>query len=391
MSSQLEVQQVTVRYGDFTAVEDVSMSLQTGQIGCLLGPSGCGKTTLLRAIAGFESISAGSIQLRGVPISTPRRQLPPEQRKVGMVFQDFALFPHLDVRRNIGFGLSHLNRKARRERVESMLQLVALSEYANAYPHELSGGQQQRVALARALAPNPEILLLDEPFSSLDTELRTELAAEIRELLKRNGVTAILVTHDQHEAFAMADQVTLLNRGQVAQTDTPYNLYHNPGNEFVAEFIGQGTMITVTVNAAGEMNDGLGVLDRGHPHWLPGEQLRLLVRPDDIEYDEGSLTSLRVVHKAFRGASYLYDLLLPDGQRVPCLTPSHVDVPLGGLLPVRFNLQHVVVFDGDCPRNCCCSPSTVIQQPDPGAIVSPPALSPAAAPSIPAPRTRRSG
>jgi iron(III) transport system ATP-binding protein len=391
MNSQLEVQQVTVRYGDFTAVEDVSMSLQSGQIGCLLGPSGCGKTTLLRAIAGFESISAGSIHLRGVPISTPRRQLPPEQRKVGMVFQDFALFPHLDVRRNIGFGLSHLTRKARRERVESMLQLVALSEYANAYPHELSGGQQQRVALARALAPNPEILLLDEPFSSLDTELRTELAGEIRELLKRNGVTAILVTHDQHEAFAMADQVTLLNRGKVAQTDTPYNLYHNPGNEFVAQFIGQGTMITVTVNAAGEMNDGLGVLDRGHPHWLPGEQLRLLVRPDDIEYDETSLTALRVVHKAFRGASYFYDLLLPDGQRVPCLTPSHVDVPLGGLLPVRFNLQHVVVFDGDCPRNCCCSPSTVIQQPNNGAIVSPPALSPAAPASISGPRARQSG
>ncbi|MDO8861192.1 ABC transporter ATP-binding protein [Haliea sp. E1-2-M8] len=391
MNNQLEVQQVTVKYGDFTAVEEVSMTLQTGQIGCLLGPSGCGKTTLLRAIAGFESISAGSICLRGTTISTAGRELPPEQRKVGMVFQDFALFPHLDVRRNIGFGLSHLPRKARRERVESMLQLVALSEYGNAFPHELSGGQQQRVALARALAPNPEILLLDEPFSSLDTELRTELAAEIRELLKRNGVTAILVTHDQHEAFAMADQVTLLNRGRVAQTDTPYNLYHNPGNEFVAEFIGQGTMISVTVNAAGEMNDGLGVLDRGHPHWQPGEELRLLVRPDDIEYEEGSHVSLRVVHKAFRGASYLYDLLLPDGQRVPCLTPSHVDIPLGGLLPVRFNLQHVVVFDGDCPRECCCSPSTVIAQQEVGEILSPPALSPAAAPSTPAPRTRQSG
>jgi iron(III) transport system ATP-binding protein len=391
MSNQLEVQQVTVRYGDFTAVEEVSMTLQSGQIGCLLGPSGCGKTTLLRAIAGFETVSAGNIYLRGVAISTPRRQLPPEQRKVGMVFQDFALFPHLNVRRNIGFGLSHLPRKERRERVEKMLQLVALSEYANAYPHELSGGQQQRVALARALAPNPEILLLDEPFSSLDTELRTELAAEIRELLKRNGVTAILVTHDQHEAFAMADQVTLLNRGRVAQTDTPYNLYHNPGNEFVAEFIGQGTMITVTVNAAGEMNDGLGVLDRGHPHWQPGEELRLLVRPDDVEHDEGSNISLRVVHKAFRGASYLYDLLLPDGQRVPCLTPSHVDIPLGGMLPVRFNLQHVVVFEGNCPRECCCAPSTVIRQQEVGEIVSPPVLSSAAVPSTPAPRTRQSG
>lgn len=345
MSSQLELRQVSVHYGEFAAVSDVSLTLESGQIGCLLGPSGCGKTTLLRAIAGFQAISSGSIFLRGEAISTPQRQLPPEQRKVGMVFQDFALFPHLNVRRNIGFGLAHLSRAERRRRVDEMLQLVSLGDCAGAWPHELSGGQQQRVALARALAPSPEILLLDEPFSSLDSELRTQLAAEVRELLMRNGVTAILVTHDQHEAFAMADSIALLQQGRVAQSDTPYNLYHNPGNEFVAEFIGQGSMISVTVNAAGELNDGLGILDRGHPHWQPGERLRLLVRPDDIEYEDGSEVQLRVVSKAFRGASYLYELLLPDGQRVPCLTPSHVDIPRGGLLPVRFNLQHVVVFD----------------------------------------------
>lgn len=345
MSSQLELRQVSVHFGDFAAVSDASMTLERGQIGCLLGPSGCGKTTLLRTIAGFQALSSGSIFLRGQVISTPQRRLPPEQRKVGMVFQDFALFPHLNVRRNIGFGLAHLSRAERGRRVDEMLHLVSLGDCAAAWPHELSGGQQQRVALARALAPAPEILLLDEPFSSLDSELRTQLATEVRELLTQNGVTAILVTHDQHEAFAMADSIALLQHGRIAQSDTPYNLYHNPANEFVAEFIGQGSMISVTVNAAGELNGGLGILDRGHPHWEPGETLRLLVRPDDVEYDESSAVHLRVVGKAFRGASYFYELLLPNGQRVPCLTPSHVDIPRGGMLPVRFNLQHVVVFD----------------------------------------------
>tara|TARA_R110002072_G_scaffold119380_3_gene252180 strand:- start:1745 stop:2815 length:1071 start_codon:yes stop_codon:yes gene_type:complete len=345
MTSQLALQQVSVNYNAFPAAVDVSFSLEQGQIGCLLGPSGCGKTTLLRAIAGFEQISTGSITLRGETISRAGAQLPPEQRKVGMVFQDFALFPHLDVQRNIAFGLDSMDRTARAQRVREMLALVELETYASAYPHELSGGQQQRVALARALAPHPEILLLDEPFSSLDSELRGQLAAEVRELLKRNGVTAILVTHDQHEAFAMADRIALLRQGRVVQLDTPYNLYHKPGSEFVAEFIGQGNIITVSVDAAGVLNDGLGRLDRGHRHWQAGQTLRLLVRPDDIEHDEGSALRLPVVSKSFRGAHYLYELALPDGQRVPCLTPSHVGINPGQPLPVRFNLQHVVIFD----------------------------------------------
>ncbi len=345
MSSQLAIDQVSVRYGDFTAVERVSMSLEPGQIGCLLGPSGCGKTTLLRAIAGFEPVASGRIVLRGEVISQRGSQLPPERRKVGMVFQDFALFPHLNVRANVGFGLSAGSRQSRSARVEEMLSLVGLGHLGKAYPHELSGGQQQRVALARALAPSPEILLMDEPFSSLDTELREQLAAEVRELLKRNNVTAILVTHDQHEAFAMADRVALLRDGQVAQLDTPYNLYHNPSSEFVASFIGQGSIISVTVNEAGELNDGLGSLDQKHRQWRAGEELHLLVRPDDIEHDELSSLTLPVVGRAFRGAHYLYEVVLPNGQHAPCLTPSHVDVPVGQRLPVRFNLKHVVVFE----------------------------------------------
>lgn len=346
MSNQLILNGVTVKYGTVVAAEDISLALERGQIGCLLGPSGCGKTTLLRAIAGFEPVAAGDITLQGKSISSTEISIPPEKRQVGMVFQDFALFPHLNIERNIGFGLTDLTREQRRQRVAEMLDLVELAPWAKSYPHELSGGQQQRVALARALAPEPDILLLDEPFSSLDSELREQLAGEVRDLLKRRDVTAILVTHDQHEAFAMADHITLLLEGRVAQSDTPYNLYHNPCNEFVAEFIGQGAIVSVQVDEHGELDHGLGPLDRSHIHWEPGDQLRLLIRPDDIAYSEHSPVQLKILAKSFRGAQYLYELALPDGQRIPCLTPSHVDMVVGALLPVQFQLQHVVVFNG---------------------------------------------
>lgn len=347
MTQQLDVSNVSIRFGDFAAIQNASLALERGQIGCLLGPSGCGKTTLLRAIAGFQSLSEGRIAVGGRTLSTAESQVSPEERRVGMVFQDFALFPHLDVSANVGFGLRHLPRRQRQAQVDRLLKMVSLAHLASARPHELSGGQQQRVALARALAPGPDILLMDEPFSSLDSELRTQLAAEVRDLLKADGVTAILVTHDQHEAFAMADSISLLHEGRINQTDTPYNLYHRPANTFVAQFIGGGSLIDVTINADGELNDRLGVLDMASQHFAPGQQLRLLIRPDDIQYDEQSEVSLRIVDRAFRGANFLYELLLPDGQRVPCLAPSHVDAAQGSLLPVRFNLQHVVIFNGN--------------------------------------------
>jgi iron(III) transport system ATP-binding protein len=347
LTSQLELHQVSVHYGAFAAVSEVSLQLESGQIGCLLGPSGCGKTSLLRAIAGFEPVFAGEIRLHGETISRPGYTLAPERRRVGMVFQDFALFPHLDIARNIGFGLHRVGRAARDQRVTELLALVGLAGLAKALPHELSGGQQQRVALARALAPSPNILLMDEPFSNLDTELREQLAGEIRELLNRNRVTAILVTHDQHEAFAMADQVTLLQHGRVAQSDTPYNLYHRPANAFAARFIGQGMLIDATVNADGELCNGLGVLGRVNGQQKPGDVVRLLVRPDDIQYVEHSPLRLAITGRAFRGAHYLYELALPDGQRVLCLTPSHVDFAVGSALPVGFDLRHAVLFDRD--------------------------------------------
>ncbi|AIO33451.1 ABC transporter family protein [Burkholderia cenocepacia] len=218
-------------------VDGLSLALPRGDIGCLLGASGCGKTTVLRAIAGFEPVRAGRIVLDGAAVATPTLDVPPERRRIGMMFQDYALFPHLSAADNVAFGLRRMPKPERRARVADMLELVGLAQSAGAYPHELSGGQQQRVALARALAPSPELLLLDEPFSNLDVDTRERLAFELREILKRTGHTAILVTHNQAEAFAIADRIGVMHEGRLAQWDTPHALHHRPASAFVADFV----------------------------------------------------------------------------------------------------------------------------------------------------------
>ncbi|HSD59639.1 MAG TPA: ABC transporter ATP-binding protein, partial [Burkholderiales bacterium] len=239
----LELRGISHAYGKQTVVQSLSLSLGRGTIGCLLGPSGCGKTTVLRCIAGFERVAAGEIRLSGQAVASPTLYLPPEKRRVGMVFQDYALFPHLSVSENVAFGLHGMPRAGRRARVEELLAVVRLAEAARKYPHELSGGQQQRVALARALAPRPDLLLLDEPFSNLDVDLRERLSLEVRDILKSQNATAILVTHDQHEAFAIADEIGIMHGGEIQQWDSAYNLYHKPVNRFVADFVGQGVFL----------------------------------------------------------------------------------------------------------------------------------------------------
>ncbi|MBP6761771.1 MAG: ABC transporter ATP-binding protein, partial [Thauera sp.] len=241
--SHLQLIDIDLAFGPHRIVHKLSFSLEKGQIGCLLGPSGCGKTTVLRCIAGFERVAAGEIRLGGEVVSTARMHLAPERRRIGMVFQDYALFPHLSVADNIGFGLRAEASTTRDARVAELLQLVGLAGQGNKYPHEMSGGQQQRVALARALAPRPSLLLLDEPFSNLDVELRERLSYEVRDIIKVAKTTAILVTHDQNEAFAVADEIGIMHEGRIQQWDTPYQLYHKPANRFVADFIGQGVFI----------------------------------------------------------------------------------------------------------------------------------------------------
>lgn len=341
----LQLEQVKQSYGQRIVIDDLSLVLEEGEIGCLLGSSGCGKTTALRCIAGFESISAGKIRLNGVCVSSAEIFIPPEQRQIGMVFQDYALFPHLDVAKNIGFGLHRLSRSERERRVEELLSVVQLTNVSKQYPHELSGGQQQRVALARALAPKPALLLLDEPFSNLDVSLREQLSLEVRDIIKKQGITAILVTHDQAEAFAIADKIGVMHQGRIQQWDTAFNLYHRPVNRFVANFIGQGAFVTGVVVDSQHVEIELGTL-KGEMsrQWNEGCLVDVLLRPDDIVHDDQSSLKATVAHKAFRGAEILYTLHLGSGVKVLALVPSHHNHKIGEKIGIKLDVDHIVAF-----------------------------------------------
>jgi iron(III) transport system ATP-binding protein len=339
----LDVENLSHAYGEHVVVHAISFSLSRGAIGCLLGPSGCGKTTVLRCIAGFESARSGVIRLAARTVSAPDVMVPPEERRIGMVFQDYALFPHLKIAENIAFGLHRLARQERSARVRELAELVRLTAVLQKYPHELSGGQQQRVALARALAPRPELLLLDEPFSNLDVDLRERLSLEVREIIKASGATAILVTHDQHEAFAMADEIGILHDGSIQQWDSAYNLYHRPANRFVADFIGQGVFLPARALDAQRIEIELGVLN-GERLAHNGRRLEVLLRPDDVVHDDAAPTRAEVVHKAFRGAEILYTLRLESGRKVLALVPSHHNHAIGEHIGIRLDVDHVVAF-----------------------------------------------
>ena len=337
----LEVKNLRQAYGDHEVVADLSFSLARGSIGCLLGPSGGGKTTVLRCIAGFETPQEGEIRIAGRMVSGPGTMVAPEKRRIGMVFQDYALFPHLSVAGNIAFGLHAMAHGERAARVRKLGELVGLTAALAKYPHEISGGQQQRVALARALAPSPELLLLDEPFSNLDIDLRERLSLEVREIIKASGATAVLVTHDQQEAFAMADEIGILHEGHIQQWDAPYNLYHRPANRFVADFVGQGVFLPAKALSTGRLEIELGVLEsdaRGK------EDLEVLLRPDDVVHDDAAPTRAEVLHKAFRGAEILYTLRLESGRKVLALVPSHHNHALGEKIGIRLDVDHVVAF-----------------------------------------------
>ena len=348
----LELRAVEQKYGEQTVVRDVSFALERGSIGCILGPSGCGKTTLLRGIAGFEAVSAGEIVLDGEVVTRPGYRLAPERRRLGMVFQDYALFPHLSVDGNLRFGLRALSKRDADARVEELAALVGIGEALDKYPHELSGGQQQRTALARALAARPEVILLDEPFSNLDVDLRERLSLELREIIKASGATAVLVTHDQQEAFAIADEVGILHEGRIQQWDSAYNLYHRPINRFVADFIGQGVFLPAKVLNPRQVEIELGVLEGDIPHECRvgcdvcgrGCSADILLRPDDVVHDDDSPMQAEVVHKAFRGAEILYTLSLASGRRVLALVPSHHNHGLGEHIGIRLDVDHVIAF-----------------------------------------------
>ena len=348
----LEMKDVHKAYGKSEVVRGLSFRLQRGEIGCLLGPSGCGKTTVLRCIAGFEPLRAGEILIAGEVVSARGMTRAPEARRIGMVFQDYALFPHLHVAGNIGFGLHGLTAAEKKRRVGACIETVGLAGTANRYPDELSGGQQQRVALARALAPSPELLLLDEPFSNLDVDLRERLAMEVRQIIKEANITAVLVTHDQNEAFAIADVVGVMNAGVIEQWDSAYNLYHRPASRFIADFVGQGVFLPGSVLSSEQVKIELGVLTGNIPSACgmgcavcgKGCQVEVLLRPDDVIHDDASSLQAEVMHKAFRGAEILYTLKMESGQRLLAMVPSHHNHALGEKIGIRLDVDHVVTF-----------------------------------------------
>jgi iron(III) transport system ATP-binding protein len=350
----LAVERLSVSYpgASLPTVDGLSLHLAKGAIGCLLGASGCGKTTVLRALAGFIKPSSGTVQLAGKRLADAAGSMAPENRHIGMVFQDFALFPHLTVAGNIAFGLGRLAAAKRRERVLQMLALTNLQAEEKRYPHELSGGQQQRVALARALAPQPALLLLDEPFSSLDIELRERLSLEVRAILKATGTTAILVTHDQREAFAVSDMIGVMSHGRIEQWDSAYNLYHRPATRYVADFVGEGVFLpgtqvdSVTMEHS-HVQTELGFITPpdicAHRH-LGARPVDVLLRPDDVVHDDAAALKATVIRKAFRGAEFLYTLRLPSGSEVLALVPSHHDHGVGEAIGIRLEAEHVITF-----------------------------------------------
>jgi len=351
---------------DTPSVRGVTLGLRAGDIGVLIGPSGCGKTTLLRAVAGLEPVSNGQILVGQRVVSERGHTEPAERRRIGMVFQDYALFPHLDVGRNVGFGLQQLPRSERERRVNEVLELVGLTGAERRYPHELSGGQQQRVALARALAPKPDLLLLDEPFSNLDVDLRERLAHEVRNILKAAKATALLVTHDQLEAFAIGDAIGVMHEGQLHQWDDAYSLYHRPATRFVADFIGHGVFTPATlreVNGEVVVDTPVGTLTDVAECPLPcafeGGECDVLLRADDIVHDDAAQVKAEIIRKSFRGSEFLYTLRLASGHTLMAHVPSHHDHKVGEWIGIRAEVDHVVTFNRSCPvrhRELCQMP-----------------------------------
>lgn len=341
----IELDQITMTYpgGKSPAVQDISFKVEKGRVLALLGPSGSGKTTLLRLIAGFEMPDQGSILLDGRVVSRPGYCLPPEKRGVGMVFQDYALFPHLTVAQNVAFGLRRASASERQRRVMEVLTLVGLTGYERGYPHELSGGQQQRVALARALAPNPIVVLLDEPFSHLDPDMRARMRYEVQQILKRVGTTVVLVTHDHEEAFAMADQIAVLNEGKLEQVDTPEAVYHTPLTPFVADFVGQADFLPGTVEADGLIHTEIGLFPNeiGYPE---GTSLVVMIRPDDIHLVPDPKGSGIVVSRQFRGSENLYLISLPSGQTLHSSEHSVAVYAPGTRVDIRLTATHTVLY-----------------------------------------------
>ena len=355
MNVKITIVDAVKKYGDFTAIPDLSLEIQPGEFFTLLGPSGCGKTTLLRMIAGFNSIEGGQFYFGDRLIN----DLEPSKRNIGMVFQNYAIFPHLTVRKNVAFGLKNrkLPKDQIKEKTEAFMALMKISEYADRLPEKLSGGQQQRVALARALAIEPEVLLMDEPLSNLDAKLRVEMRTVIKEIQNRLGITTVYVTHDQEEAMAVSDRIAVMNLGVIQQIGTPKTLYQRPSNRFVATFIGRSNLMDAVVKVNGSeksivFNNGYTVKMDNLTEVTDGQKVSVSVRPEELVINStsegGSLTGT-VLYSTFLGLNTHYIVELSDGSRAEIIQESQIDdiIENGTQVNMTVKAEKINVFTED--------------------------------------------
>ncbi|CAH0526901.1 ABC transporter ATP-binding protein [Vibrio hippocampi] len=343
MTRALTIENLSCQYDSQTILEALSLQVNQGEIVCLLGASGCGKTTLLKAIAGLLPLSEGTLKLGDRVIDNGDVWTPPEQRNIGMIFQDYALFPHLTVAKNVAFGLKQYSAHEVEAIVKEMLALVHLSDFADRYPHQLSGGQQQRVAIARSLAYKPDLLLLDEPFSNIDTQVRHELIQEIRKIFKAQGVTAIFVTHSREEAFAFADKMAVMNKGVIEQYGTASELYFSPSSQFVADFLGGGSYLEATHKSSGTFETKIGDITLSDAMKLESNiACQLLLRPQHIKLYQAEESDYQVVEQQFMGDHCRY---LVDAAGMRLLATSNQALAVGDNVNLDIDSQHLVVFE----------------------------------------------
>jgi iron(III) transport system ATP-binding protein len=343
-NDKLNLQSVKIALDSKVILDDVNLKIDTGEIVSLMGSSASGKTSLIRSIAGFHNISSGTIQIDGQVVDDSIRRSDVAMRNVGVIFQDLALFPHLTVRENICFGLNNIDSTQQQKRAKKLEDLLSIENITNRYPNQISGGQQQRVAIARAIAPKPNLLLLDEPFSALDYELKDNLMSDIMKLIKSENITAILITHSAEEAFKMSDKIAFISNNTITQFANPYDIYHRPASKEIANFFGISSYIKAKITDSSHikciLGDFVGMVDQ----YNKDAKVDLLIRPDDIIHDDDSLFSAKVTEKTFRGSDFLYELELKDGQKIFCFAPSHHNHQVNEVIGIKLDLDHLVIF-----------------------------------------------
>lgn len=342
---KLEIEDVSLSIEGTLILDNLSLNIDEHEIISLIGPSASGKSSLLRIIAGFENISSGKVKLNGLTVDDRSTIVQPQNRNVGIIFQDLALFPHLSCKDNILFGITNYSADHKRQRLDRLCNLLDITSIKDKFPHEISGGQQQRIAIARALAPGPEILLLDEPFSALDEELKETLMHDVKNLLKEEKITTIVITHNIKEAFQLSDKIAFLDNKKIIQFDTAYNLYHKPYTKEIANFCGIGSFINGTVIDSNHVSTILGKLFGDTSKFKVGSNVSVMIRPDDIIHDDDSPQSAKVLEKIFFGSDFLYKLELTEGEKIFCYTPSHHNHAINEVIGIKPVIDHLILFD----------------------------------------------